>query len=230
MKTRDRILAASLGLFNERGERSVTTNHIAAHLGMSPGNLYYHFKNKGEIIRELFQHQLESIQHIQPVSTERPFTIADKANLMEHVFEALWEYRFIYRDSDQLLSDNPELKPLFAEMFRLFMATSESVHKALAEAGLQNTNALQRRDLSYNTWLTLSNWFSFLRCCLPQQQAENLTRNQVKRGVYQLLSIERAFMTEKALPEMDRLLAHYYCELEIDPNIDPNIEANIDAN
>ncbi|HFH3479332.1 TetR/AcrR family transcriptional regulator, partial [Pseudomonas putida] len=38
--TRDRILQASLHLFNTQGERNITTNHIASHLGMSPGNLY----------------------------------------------------------------------------------------------------------------------------------------------------------------------------------------------
>lgn len=54
VKTRDRIVAESLELFNAQGERNVTTNHIAAHLGMSPGNLYYHFRNKQAIIAELF--------------------------------------------------------------------------------------------------------------------------------------------------------------------------------
>lgn len=52
--TPDRVLAAALDLFNERGTAAVTTNHIAERAGLSPGNLYYWFANKGEIVRALY--------------------------------------------------------------------------------------------------------------------------------------------------------------------------------
>lgn len=55
MKTRDRILECSLLLFNEQGEPNVSTLEIANELGISPGNLYYHFHGKEPLVMALFE-------------------------------------------------------------------------------------------------------------------------------------------------------------------------------
>ncbi|BDE25433.1 hypothetical protein OCUAc20_39330 [Acinetobacter baumannii] len=110
LKTKDRILQISLQLFNERGERSVTTNHIAAELGISPGNLYYHFRNKHEIIKELMhQYQVETLEMLS-LPEDRPLTTNDKINYFQVLSGQLWNYRFIHRDVYHLVESNEDLK------------------------------------------------------------------------------------------------------------------------
>ena len=89
MKTRDRIIEASLQLFNEQGERAVTTNHIAAHLGMSPGNLYYHFRNKQQIIAELFERYAAEAEQNLALPEGRALDLDDKATADD--FESIGE-------------------------------------------------------------------------------------------------------------------------------------------
>ena len=63
--TKQKILDTSLALFNKQGERNVTTNHIAEALGISPGNLYYHYRNKGMIVSALFDRYQNQLLHMQ---------------------------------------------------------------------------------------------------------------------------------------------------------------------
>ena len=51
--TKERILAASLALFNERGYGNVTMRMIADSLSISVGNLTYHFPKKQDIVNAL---------------------------------------------------------------------------------------------------------------------------------------------------------------------------------
>ena len=83
MSTKQRILDTALSMFNEHGERSVTTNHIAARLEISPGNLYYHFKNKQAIIFELFLAYEQRVSENLQVPEDRQLTTTDKLNYLK---------------------------------------------------------------------------------------------------------------------------------------------------
>src|SRR6185295_7832493 len=95
--TRDRILNTSLRLFNEEGVAAVSTHRIAAELGMSPGNLHYHFKTKQLVVTWLFRRFEERFAPC--IDAAATVTALDDLWLSLHLtFEAVSEYRFVYRD------------------------------------------------------------------------------------------------------------------------------------
>lgn len=211
--TRDRILGISQILFNARGERAVTTNHIAAELGISPGNLYYHFRNKSEIIAELYQNHQAHILALLTPPMDRPFTMADKAALLEQLAEALWECRFFYRDTEHILSESAALAALHKQTFDTVFEKTLQLHQALSAAGLIKATAQEQRDLSYNAWIILTNWVSFLRTTIQVDIGDETNQALIRRGVYQVLALEKAFMTPAALVQLGNLADKYYIEL-----------------
>ena len=98
MKTRDRILECALELFNHNGEPNVTTLEIATELGISPGNLYYHFRNKEAIIRDLFERLFARWDEAFALPDDRPPTTTDLIRLVSANFAVMWDHRFAYRE------------------------------------------------------------------------------------------------------------------------------------
>lgn len=115
MKTKDRILIGALELFNTHAASEVTTNNIARELNMSPGNLYFHYKNKEQIIRELFKRLAQETNLIWKPQTK----LAKKSEKIELVdfidknLELYWKYRFFHRELYTLRKKDPELSKLW---------------------------------------------------------------------------------------------------------------------
>ena len=132
LKTRDRILQTSLQLFNEYGEPRITTNHIADELDISPGNLYYHFRNKDDIIWLLFEQFERRMGAVLQVPERRAPDMEDMWLYLHLVFENIWEYRFFYRDLDNLLSRNKKLRTHFRRILgrKVSTASTLSCHEA----------------------------------------------------------------------------------------------------
>lgn len=112
--TRQRIFDRSLAMFNERGEPRVTTNHIADELEISPGNLYYHFRNKDDIIEQLFVRYEQRMDEALTPPDDRLPGLEDIWMQLHRVFECIWDYRFLYRDLLEILSRNRRLRVRFA--------------------------------------------------------------------------------------------------------------------
>src|SRR6266403_3744223 len=117
-RTRERIVETSLVMFNRLGEPNVTTADIADEMGISPGNLYYHFRNKDEIIGELFATLERRLDALLDPRVRGVVNVEDLWLFLHLLFEAMWEFRFLYRDLDEILSRDRRLASRFTRFIR----------------------------------------------------------------------------------------------------------------
>ena len=195
MKTRDKILLSSLDLFNEQGERNVTTNHIAAHLAISPGNLYYHFRNKSDIIYEIFQEYEKLVDFYLDIPDNRPMTLDDMTFYLESVFDGLWSYRFFHRDLEYLLDRDQRLRSDYREFTNRCLAAISRIFEKLAESSIIEPQPESLRSaMSLNVWMVITNWMAFLKTAHAAQASASLTLRELKQGIYQVLTLEIPYL------------------------------------
>ncbi|GBL59400.1 AcrR family transcriptional regulator [Pseudomonas citronellolis] len=109
MKTRDRILECALLLFNEQGEPNVSTLEIATELGISPGNLYYHFHGKEPLVLALFARFEEELQPLLDPPADARLGAEDYWLFLHLIVERLAHYRFLFQDLSNLAGRLPKL-------------------------------------------------------------------------------------------------------------------------
>lgn len=211
-KTRDRIIQASLDLFNLQGERNVTTNHIAADLGISPGNLYYHFRNKQAIIGELFSLYETRVDDILRLPEGRAVVLEDKVLYLEALLATMWHYRFLHCNLEQLLENDPALAHAYRAFARRCLRNAKLVYRSFIEIGILCMDEMQLEALTLNSWVVLTSWVRFL--ATVHANPDGLDEASLRRGIYQVLILEDGYLTDAARPAVEALYRTLYVPLE----------------
>lgn len=134
-KTKTRILKTALELFNNEGEAQVSAVDVASVMGISPGNLYYHYKGKPEIIAALFEDFEEEIRLILSGPMNEPLSLSDNWVYLYIIFEEIYDFRFFYRNMSEILKRVPDLKAPFSRILALKETTAFSIISTLEEGG-----------------------------------------------------------------------------------------------
>ncbi|MBD9577030.1 TetR/AcrR family transcriptional regulator [Pseudomonas sp. PDM23] len=212
INTRDRIAQASLELFNAQGERSVTTNHIAAHLGISPGNLYYHYRNKQVIIAQLFAEYESHVDQFLHLPEGRALTVEDKTFYLEALLAAMWHYRFLHRDLEHLLDSDPELAAGYRAFARRAMDNAKGIYRGFVDAGILQMDEPQLEALTLNAWIILTSWVRYL--CTTREVANDLSEVLMRRGIYQVLALESGHIAPAFREAVAAVFDRLYVPLE----------------
>jgi AcrR family transcriptional regulator len=161
-RTRDRILEASLALFNQQGLAAASTHRIAVELGISPGNLHYHFKAKQLIVGVLFRRFEDRLSACMEAAATAD--ALDDAWLSLHLaFEAIDEYRFVYRDMGVLLDEYPDLETRVQALTARSLLASRSLCTGLKDAGIIDASDEDIEMLAAQIVFAITGWFSFKR-------------------------------------------------------------------
>lgn len=199
MGTRERIINTAIHLFNEQGTGAVSTNHIAAALGISPGNLYYHFHNKEEVIRAIYARLRPAWETAMTLPSGRPPTVSDLRHLLEANARIVWDYRFYYRELPALMRRDPELAADYRAVRQGGLANIEALLSFFVSTGLLHTpdDSAALPDLARICWILADFWLSF-----EELGDDPIGPNDIERGVAPILRVLHPYLTEAARAEL----------------------------
>lgn len=207
--TKQKILDTSLALFNQQGERNVTTNHIAEALGISPGNLYYHFRNKGMIVSALFdRYQGQLLASLQ--APQAPMTWRVKVYYFESLLASMWQFRFFHRDLSHLLHADVELAQRYRTFVQAVTERGALIFGELRNSGIIDLDDEQLQGLMVNTWIIMSSWASLVHGLRPDAAGDEVLDEKLMRhGIYQMICLEEPFLTGEAREHLEEMRARY---------------------
>ena len=203
-QTRQRILDASLAMFNEQGEPNVTTNHIADELEISPGNLYYHFRNKDDIIEQLFARYEERMDTALVAPEGRLRDLEDIWLQLHLVFEAIWDYRFLYRDLVDILSRNRRLRLRFARILKRAADNATSGMRGLVQAGVMRASAAEVEATATNILVLATFWLNY-----SSVRGDKDENEAIRRGIVQVMMLLSPLLRDAERMHLNTLTQAY---------------------
>jgi AcrR family transcriptional regulator len=144
MKTRDRILECALQLFNHKGEPNVSTMEVANEMGISPGNLYYHFHGKEPLVLGLFERFQSELSPLLDPPPGAQLEAQDYWLFLHLIVERMAHYRFLFQDLSNLAGRLPKLARGIRNLLTALKRTLASLLARLQAAGqlVSGTQAL----------------------------------------------------------------------------------------
>jgi AcrR family transcriptional regulator len=209
-RTRERIIDLSLRLFNDIGEPNVTTSAISDEMNISPGNLYYHFRNKDDITNAIFEDFEKEMAVLLAAPGKRDIHFEDAWFFLHLLFELIWKYRFIYRDINDLLSRNRKLEVHFKEIVERKQQAAKVLCKALSGTGDLVASEREIEALATNMVVVTTHWLSFeyirnaRRFSDPGYQSAAMAR-----GAYQVLALVAPYLQENPRALFEKLASEY---------------------
>jgi AcrR family transcriptional regulator len=140
--TKEKILDTALELFNKQGIDQTTIRHIAQEMGISHGNLQYHFANTDLIIRALYDRLWQGFEDLMQ---QAPAQIGEEMNgfrqSVSFTFRHTYTYRFIFLHFVEIGRRIPEIATHYRRNYKI------REQQFLRMFGLMKEKGFMRKDI-----------------------------------------------------------------------------------
>jgi len=213
-RTAERILDTTLDLFNRLGEPNVSTTLISAEMGISPGNLYYHYPAKEGLITRLFErYDLQLTELLRAADEVRD--VEDAWLFFHMLFELIWAYRFLYRDLNDLLSNNRRLETHFPFVLQRKSRAVQAVLDGIGRrgGGPAASLSLPGRDaapVATAMVVVLTYWLSYEYVQNPRKALEPESAGAaLLRGAFHVLTLLAPYLDDDGREHLHALASRY---------------------
>jgi AcrR family transcriptional regulator len=196
LKTKELILDTAIRLFNEKGTAAVSTNQVAEVAGISPGNLYYHYTSKEDIIRGIFERMFALWDITFDLPADHQPRLDDIQYLFQKNFEIMWAYRFAYRELPALLRRDDELRQRYITVRQRGFDGFQQLFASFTAAGLLVPVATPQTvaDLAEVIWLISEFWLSRI-----EVSGQEVDPPAMQRGVNLMMQVLHPYLVDSSM-------------------------------
>ncbi len=208
-RTAERILEVTLDLFNRFGEPNVSTTLISAELNISPGNLYYHYPAKDELINALFDRYERALTDLL-AAADNVRNVEDAWLFFHMLFELIWQYRFLYRDLNDLLSKNRRLETHFQFVLKHKAQAVQTVLGGLTRGSVMRIDPREAEPVASAMVVVLTYWLSYEYVRDPRRALEpESAAAALSRGAYHVLSLLMPYLEPASREHLFQIAGAY---------------------
>lgn len=203
MDTKNKILVSALALFNERGVKQVSLRTISDEMGISLGNLTYHFKKREDIIDALY---LQLVDTLDEVIADNPLS----GNPLQLLFEIpkltlrqFFTYRFLMLDFVDITRNHETIRKHYQKLMVERQNQFSYLTQSLIAANLMREELVPQEYvfLFQNLRIICDFWFS----AISVDSNSSLTEKVVLDGTALVHQILMPYLTEKGREEALKL-------------------------
>ncbi|RFC54027.1 TetR/AcrR family transcriptional regulator [Brumimicrobium aurantiacum] len=202
-KTKIKILNAARKLFNASGYSNVTIRMIAQELGMSSGNLNYHFKKREDILEALYFEMVSVFDARVEQLGEREINFKNIKSDILTSMERMIEYRFFWTDLYHILQLNDNIKHHFEKVYHDRSKGYEFLLKALSKLDYLNSfESEKEQELIIERMLGLSNTWIYNSILYDKE----ITSSYIELQTESLMFMLYPYLTEIGKTEFKKVV------------------------